>query len=240
MKNFLELYQFDPLPLLHELHRQADLWKADTYLRDYPQGPFGDTETVFVRFPPASVSELEQSTRDQHECVWMDGAVYLPAARPIILNLMASVGGERLGRCMINKLRPGGHVYPHADTPVHAQYWDRYHAVLQTGPGCNFRCGEETVHMPQGRVWWFQNELEHEVVNNSAVERIHLVIDIRTFHAPKGRVLPTTPAEDTEHTVLIGGKEVQVWTAEVAQKEHTPEAIAGAEMMVPDFYRSAP
>jgi hypothetical protein len=186
MKNFHAIGQADVLPLLHQIHRQPDLWKADTYLRDYPQGPFGDTETIFIRFPPASVTELERSTRDQHECVWMDGAIHFPAALPIVRQVMARVEGERIGRVMINKLKPGGRVFPHADTPDHAQYWDRYHVVLQSAQGCTFRCGDETVYMPPGQVWHFRNELEHEVINGSAIDRIHMIIDIRTFYIESG------------------------------------------------------
>lgn len=191
MKNFQMLANINIVPLMIQVARQADLWKADTYLRDYPQGPFGDTETIFLRFPPASVTELERSTKDQHECVWMDGALHLPAARQMIFNLMATVEGERLGRVMINKLRPGGRIYPHADTPAHAEYWDRFHIVLQSLPGNNFRCGDETIHMRTGEVWWFQNAIEHEVVNNSADDRIHMVIDIRTQHLTFAGTTPT-------------------------------------------------
>jgi aspartyl/asparaginyl beta-hydroxylase len=192
VKNFQYIGQADVIPLLSQLQRQPELWKADTYLRDYPQGPFGDTETVFLRFPPASVSELERGEKDQHECVWMDGIVHLPSARPLILWLMARMEGERLGRCMINKLRPGGKIYPHADTPVHANYWDRHHIVLQASKGANFRCGEETIHMSQGDVWWFQNALEHEVHNNGQLERIHMIVDIRTYRIDAKAKTPTT------------------------------------------------
>lgn len=191
MRNFQFMASVDVVPLVNEIIRQPALWKADTYLRDYPQGPFGDTETIFLRFPPASVTELERGHKDQHECVWMDGAVHLPSARVPIFALMARVDGERLGRVMINKLRPGGRIYPHADTPVHAEYWDRYHIVLQSGPGCNFRCGEETVSMATGSVWWFQNAIEHEVVNNSADDRIHLIVDIRTRRLAFRGLTPT-------------------------------------------------
>jgi hypothetical protein len=34
--------------------------------------------------------------------------------------------------------------------------------------------------MPKGTIWWFDNEKEHEVINNSANDRIHMVVDIRT------------------------------------------------------------
>lgn len=194
MNNFQLLATIDPAALYNEVLRQPQLWKADTYLRDYPQGPFGDTETIFLRFPPASVTELERGQRDQHECVWMDGYLHLPSARNIIFGLMAQVKGERLGRVMINKIRAGGHIYPHADTPAHAEYWDRYHVVLKSGPGCNFRCGDEVVNMETGQVWWFQNALEHEVLNNSSDDRLHLIIDIRTQRVDFAGLTPTKVA----------------------------------------------
>lgn len=176
-----------PLALaLKRYHKSHDIWKEDTYLRDYPQGPFGDTESVILRFPPRSVHQTEELLKqhetqfDQHENVDQPVFAMLPEARPLIFNLMAAVEGERLGRCMINKLRPGGHIFAHADTPLHASYWDRFHIVLQSAPGSNFRCGEEVVNMIAGECWWFNNLVEHEVNNNSGDDRIHLIVDIRT------------------------------------------------------------
>lgn len=191
MKNFQLLATAEIDPLLNQILRQPQLWQADTYLRDYPQGPFGEVETIFLRFPPASVSELERSQKDQHECVWMDGYLHLPEARELIFGLMTKVRGERLGRVMINKINPGGRIYPHADTPVHAEYWDRYHIVLQSTPDCKFRCSDEVVNMQTGQVWWFQNALEHEVINNSAEARLHLIIDIRTQRLAFTGLTPT-------------------------------------------------
>jgi hypothetical protein len=93
---------------------------------------------------------------------------------------MAYVHGERLGRVMINKIAPGGVIYPHADTPEHAEYYSRFHIVLQSQPGVVFRAGDEQVYMATGEVWWFDNKQEHEVINNSADDRIHMIVDIRT------------------------------------------------------------
>ena len=46
MKNFLLIGTgIDVLPLLLQIQRQPQLWKADTYLRDYPQGPFDKAGT---------------------------------------------------------------------------------------------------------------------------------------------------------------------------------------------------
>lgn len=193
MKNFLRIaQQVNTVHVLLQIQRQPELWKADTYLRDYPQGPFEDVETIFLRFPAASVTELERSQTDPHECENMDGFIHLPAARPLVFSLMAMVEGERLGRVMINKIRPGGRIFPHADTPIHANYWDRFHYVVQSAPGVNFRCGDETVQMQTGEVWWFDNSEEHEVVNNSAEDRLHLIVDIRTSYFDVRGRLPTT------------------------------------------------
>jgi hypothetical protein len=190
MKNFQKIGEnLSVLPLMLAIKRHeksSGIWQNDTYLRDYPQGPFGDCESIILRFPPRTVHETEQSlkdfqkTFDQHECVDQDVFKILPEARPLIFNLMTFAQGERLGRVIINKVNPGGRIYPHADTPAHADYYDRFHIVLHSTPGVVFRAGDEQVYMETGSCWWFNNKLEHEVVNNSADERIHMVIDIRT------------------------------------------------------------
>lgn len=187
MRNFLRLAQsIDVTPLLLAIQRRPDLWKEDTYLRDYPQGPFNQIESIMLRFPVKSVHETEEelrkhlSTYDQHENVDYPAYAVLAEARPIVMALMTRVGGERLGRVMINKIAPGGVIYPHRDTPAHTEYYSRFHIVLQSQAGVVFRAGDEQVYMATGEAWWFDNKEEHEVINNSADDRIHMIVDIRT------------------------------------------------------------
>lgn len=190
MKNFYQIAAgLDVTPLMlaiHRLEKSHGIWKEDTYLRDYPQGPFGEIESIILRFPPRSVHETEEALKahlanfDQHENVDQEVFKNLPEARPLIFSLMAAVQGERLGRCIINKVAPGGRIYPHEDTKAHAEYYDRFHIVLHSAPGSNFTCEDESVYMRTGEVWWFNNALMHDVVNNSSDYRIHLVVDIRT------------------------------------------------------------
>lgn len=198
MKNFLRLAEgIDVTPLRLAIARRPDLWAEDTFLRHYPQGPFEDVETIFLRFPERvvfddeDVAEQERKVAlykanqlpglDQHESIDYPAYALFPQARDLVLALMTRVGGVRLGRVMINKVRPGGRIFPHADSPEHANYWNnRLHVVLQSLPGNDFRCEDEHVHMRTGEVWWFDHRLEHEVVNNSADDRIHLLVDIRS------------------------------------------------------------
>jgi Aspartyl/Asparaginyl beta-hydroxylase len=190
MRNFLRIAEgMNVKPLLNALYRKPELWKADDFLRKFPQGPFGETDTIYLRFqehvPVETEEELQlyQQNRlaghDLHECPWRPEVNELPEARAHIMGLVTALGATRLGRCMINRVVPGGRIFPHADSPWHASYWDRYHLVLQSRPGNTFRCADETIWMREGEIWWFQNALEHEVINNSDADRIHLVIDLR-------------------------------------------------------------
>lgn len=187
MKNFMRIaHGINVMPLMLAIKRRLDIWQSDTYLRDYPQGPFGEIESVILRFPPRTVHESEEALAqhlagfDQHECVDQAAFKTLPEARDLVFGLMSSVAGERLGRVMVNKIKPGGRIFPHADTPAHAEYYSRFHIVLESAPGVLFRCGDEQVYMAVGEVWWFNNAEEHEVINNSGADRTHLIVDIRT------------------------------------------------------------
>ena len=78
MKHFHFLPSADVNALVLAIKRRPDLWKEDTFLRDYPQGPFGEIESIMLRFPEKRVfdqeEELEKYKRgetqfDQHESV---------------------------------------------------------------------------------------------------------------------------------------------------------------------------
>lgn len=194
MKHFQRITQADVMPLLMAIKRRPDLWKEDTFLRDYPQGPFGEIESIMLRFPEKRVMEQEEEVAaykagkhmyDQHENVDYPAYKLLHEARPLVMGLMAQVQGERLGRVMINKIMPGGQIFPHADSPEHCSYYTRFHIVLWGQPGAVLMCGDddnghEQMEMRTGDVFWFNNALMHSVINNSSEERISMVIDIRT------------------------------------------------------------
>jgi hypothetical protein len=186
LNNFYRISTLDTVPLMAAIARQPELWREDTYLRDYPQGPFGEVETIMLRFPERSVHETEEALRehlanvDQHESVDQPAYAKLVEARQLVMSLMAYVQGERLGRVMINKIKPGGRIFPHADTDVHAAYYTRHHIVIHGLPGARMRCADEHFEMLSGSVFWFNNALEHEVINNSADDRVSMVVDIRT------------------------------------------------------------
>jgi hypothetical protein len=74
-------------------------------------------------------------------------------------------------------LAPGAQVPPHIDRHYYWRTHLRLHIPVITNPSVTFTCGGETVHMAAGECWIFDSFQRHEVHNNGADRRIHLVLD---------------------------------------------------------------
>jgi hypothetical protein len=136
MRNFMRIATgVNVTPLALAIARRPDLWAEDSFLRHYPQGPFGMVDSIMLRFPQKVVFEGDDAEEklalykqnllpgfDQHESIDYPAYAALPEARQIVMQVFAAVGGTRLGRVMVNRIAPGGVIYPHADTPEHANY----------------------------------------------------------------------------------------------------------------------
>jgi len=178
MRNFYRLCEgIDTVSIVHALQTRPELWNRNELRREYPGTPHEECDDIWVRFQPEGMT-VEQVV-DAHESINYPALAELPGLRPIIFGLMRQVEGERLGRVLISRLAPGGRIHPHVDGGDHARYYKRYQIALQSLPGVVFRAGDETVTMRTGDIWWFDNSIEHEVVNNSADDRLALIVDIR-------------------------------------------------------------
>lgn len=185
MKNFQLVAQgVDVLPLLLAIKQKPHLWNQNTLRTTHANSPHTSVSDIWIRFndlePYQQGGADIAGVLDQHESIWYPAAAELPQVRSLVFALMARVEGERLGRVLITSLEPGKRVDPHPDSGDHARYFERFHIVLQATPGMVFRCGDEQVQMKAGEAWWFQNQIEHEVVNNGSDDRIHLIVDIKT------------------------------------------------------------
>jgi hypothetical protein len=178
VRNFYELCEgLDTVPIVHSLQTRPELWNQNDLRRVYPGTPHAECDDIWLRFQSDTLSP--QDIVDAHESVNYPAMNAIPGVRSIVFGLMRQVEGERLGRVLITRLAPGRRIYPHVDGGEHAKYFKRYQVALHSLPGVLFRAGEERVQMRSGEVWWFDNGLEHEVVNNSADDRLTLIVDIR-------------------------------------------------------------
>ena len=184
MRNFQLITRgVDVTHLHHALIRQPELWNAEKFRTTYKNTPHSEVDDIIIRYSDKKKLDAENTKKVQNDngAVWYPAAAKLPEIKPLVVDLMHYIGAYELVRCVISRLKPGGRILPHADNVgayVQIQGIARYHIVVQGLPGSMYRCGEENVNMQTGEVWWFNAHLEHEIVNGSADDRIHLIADV--------------------------------------------------------------
>lgn len=178
MRYFYKLTEgIQVLPFMAALARQPGLWNADPLRQKFENSPHTQVDDVLLRF-----GKIEEgvSIGDNLEAVDQPALAKLPNVKKLLLDTMRLVDGTRLGRVIVTRLEPGKKISPHADVlGDYSKYYTRFHLVLQGLPGSLFNCGNETVNMLTGELWWFDASAEHSVINNSRDDRVHMLIDVR-------------------------------------------------------------
>lgn len=151
--------------------RRPDLWNADRLRTEFKHSPHEQASDIILRFGAGNIHDLHPNIDRP--------AMASLGAKGMALQIMGLVGGSELGRVLVTRLAPGKTILPHADEGDYNRWFDRYHVCLQSLPGVTFRCGEEKVSPISGELWWFNNKIEHEIINNSADDRITMIVDVR-------------------------------------------------------------
>lgn len=167
------------MPILHTIIRKPELWDQDKCRTTFKDTPHGEANDILLRFSQTDKDHLDK-VGDELEAVDRDVMKEIPGAKMLATNILQLVNGTRLGRVVITRLEPGKKILAHADVMGdYSKYYSRYHVVLQGLPGSLFNCGDETVNMLTGQVWWFDASSEHSVSNNSKDDRVHMMVDVR-------------------------------------------------------------
>ncbi len=82
-----------------------------------------------------------------------------------------------LGRTRLMRLDARAEATAHVDINYYWQQRVRVHIPVITFPEVEFICGEASIHMAAGECWIFDTWRMHNVLNPTARERIHLVVD---------------------------------------------------------------
>lgn len=158
-------------PLMATIARHSELWNNDDLRTALPESPHAQASDMILRFGRPDINDLYPA--DDRPSMALLGA------KQTALQVMGLVGGSELGRVLVTRLEPGKRILPHVDEGAYSERFDRYHVSLQSLPGNVFRCGDEQVSPETGDLYWFNNNIEHEIVNNSNDSRITLIIDVR-------------------------------------------------------------
>jgi quercetin dioxygenase-like cupin family protein len=100
--------------------------------------------------------------------------------KDLAFNLMTMVRGEELGGVLITRIPPGGECKPHIDSTWHAKYYDKYAIQIEAHPNQAFCFEDGGYASAPGEIYWFENNVVHWVKNDSPVDRITLIISIKS------------------------------------------------------------
>lgn len=170
------------LPLQAALLRQPWLFGQHRGRAEAYKSPHKSMTDIWVRYNALENFDPEnpRNFNNEHDSVWYPAFYSLPQIREIIFPLMHAVEGERLGGVLITKLAPGGRIDRHVDAGWHAEYYDKFYVPILNDAGAVFGWDDGVIAPALGDVYWFRNDLPHWVENNSARERIALIVCIRT------------------------------------------------------------
>lgn len=162
-------------PLLWALHKNEHLWNEVRDRTESPSSPHHEIDDIWARY---AKYEESQAT-GPHESVWYPSADILPV-RDLAHFLMQYVRGERLGGVLLTRIKAGARCKPHSDSGWHADYYQKFAIQVQSSPG-QFFCfeGQRLEPMP-GDIYWFDNSYTHWVENDTAHDRVTLIVCIKT------------------------------------------------------------
>ena len=178
MRHFQKIAEgIDVIPLLNALAVRPELWNENTLRTTHPLSPHQETDDIWCLFN--DIPDDPSAVVDDCEVIPYRAWREIPCLRALVIELMRRVEGIRLGRVIISRLAPGKTIPEHVDQGAPATYYKRYHLALKAEPGALNSSGKEVIQYRMGEFWWFDNSVSHSVVNNSADDRITLVMDVR-------------------------------------------------------------
>ena len=220
-------FNFDADRLAEEARRfTPDRWMA------HPSGLPGNSAIALISSNGGDNDSFEgekKPTPHLGECEYMR-------------QVMASFG-EVLSRSRLMKLDARSELNLHVDFNYHWFSRVRIHIPVVTDPSVIFHCGPASLHMRTGECWIFDSWRRHRVVNPSARDRIHLVIDTGgssrfwdMVHAVENAD-PSRTAADAAHIAFEPGKPVELRTERFASLPVMApgECAALIEDLIADF-----
>jgi len=174
MKNILTIASgINVIPLQLELQRQPQLWNRNRERTENPTSPHREVDDIWARYGEGEL------TNEAHQSVWLAAADLIPQVKTHARAVMSLVGGDALGGVLITRIPPGRRVYPHVDNGWHALAYDKFALQVSAHPQQSFCYGDGQHITATGDLFWFHNQAEHWVINDSPCDRITMIICVK-------------------------------------------------------------
>jgi len=166
----------------------------------------------------------------------LQGCSYLP---DVLARLSCPQVSARLMR-----LRAGEEIRRHTDLELSFEDgWARLHIPIQTHPDVIFHINDQPVHFAAGECWYMNANYPHQVMNNSPVDRVHLVVDCKVNSwleslFDKAGYEPAAPVHKYGSAQITDNNALQI--AERLEAMATETSIAMAQQLRQTYHSHSP
>lgn len=123
---------------------------------------------------------------------------------PALAAVLKSFPAPVVDMCLAS-LQPGGSIKEHRDiSGGTAANVTRLHVPIVTHPDVSFFVSGERVTMGEGELWHLDTTYRHRVINESEINRIHLIVDLESTPDLLA-LLPAVDFRDRLHTIAFWG-----------------------------------
>lgn len=163
-------FQFDPARLQADLEvLSADDW-VPHFNRSYYEG---DWSGVALRSVGGVARQLYPDPAAQTPFADTPILARCPYVQTVLATLQCPLQAARF-----LKLRAGSSIREHRDYKLDYEDGEiRIHVPVVTNPAVEFYLNRQRLIMQPGEAWYLNLSLPHQVINHSATDRVHLVID---------------------------------------------------------------
>jgi Aspartyl/Asparaginyl beta-hydroxylase len=199
LNNFRAITHLDTLPVMPWLVKfQPSAWKPVEARGEYNNPMIGMGASLLLRGHDKITKENwldDLPVKDQHVLAgggakpfdkpWESMKRLLAQARKAIMaeELARRFLSGTMGRAMISRLDAGSSIFWHTDDGPYHERHIRFHLPLVTNPGCLMYSQSESLHMPAGSLWFFNNRVRHSAANWGTLPRLHLILEMRKSEA---------------------------------------------------------
>lgn len=169
----------DVKKLHEELLAAPELWnehkqRTELYAHD-------EISDIWLRYNDADKHNGDLAKlSEEHDPIWYPAFDKLPAAAPIIFNVMRFAFGERLGGVLITKVPAGAKVKRHVDLGWHATYYQKFAVQIAADENQVFCFDDTSLVTATGDLFTFDNQKPHWVENHGETDRITMIVCVRS------------------------------------------------------------
>lgn len=177
MIKYLRLAEpFDSRRMQWELARLEEHSWLQHYNKSHYDGKWSILPLRSIGGNPANIVSIHSSSGDQLHSYQDTPLLFACPYFQTVLNFFKC---EKTS-VRLMKLHKGGLIKEHRDHEMSFEDGEaRFHIPVLTDPGVKFNLDDERIIMEEGECWYLNLSLRHSVVNESGIDRVHLVIDCK-------------------------------------------------------------